>query len=64
MTTIELIFAVFGWIFGLISAVCAIIQSVLKNKYKKLYNKQLYNNQSATAGNDAMITQIGGINIE
>lgn len=59
MTTIELIFAVSGWIFGLISAVCAIIQSALKSKYKKLYN-----NQSATAGKDATITQIGGINIE
>lgn len=64
MTTIELIFAIFGWVFGLISTVCAIIQSVLKNKYKQLYKKQLYNNQSVTAGNDAKITQIGGINIE
>lgn len=61
MTTIELVFAIFGWVFGLISAVCAIIQSVLKNKYKKLYNKQLYNNQNATAGDDSTITQIGGI---
>ena len=57
MTTIELIFEISGWIFGAIASVCAIIQTRQKNKYKKLYNSQ-----SATAGNNSTITQIGGIN--
>lgn len=59
MTTIELIFAVSGWIFGLISTICAIIQSVSKSKYKKLYK-----NQKASAGKESIISQIGGIKID
>lgn len=59
MTTLELIFAISGWIFGLITTICAIIQTISKNKYKKLCNKQV-----ADAGDIAIISQIGGIKID
>lgn len=59
MTTLELIFAIFDGVFGLISTVCAIIQTISKNKYKKLCNKQV-----ADAGDGATISQIGGIIID
>lgn len=56
MDTFELIISVSGWIFGLISCVCAIIQTISKNKYKKLITKQ-----KIKADKDAKVTQIGGI---
>lgn len=56
MDTFELIIGVSGWIFGLISCVCAIIQTISKNKYKKLITKQ-----KIKADKDAKVTQIGGI---
>ncbi|GHV83965.1 hypothetical protein AGMMS50212_13050 [Spirochaetia bacterium] len=52
----DFFFSVSGWIFGLISCVAAIIQTVEKNKYKAIVN-----NQKAKAGNNSPVTQIGGI---
>lgn len=56
MDTFEFIISISGWIFGLISCICAVIQTVSKNKYKKLVTKQ-----KVKASKDAKVTQIGGI---
>ena len=51
-----------GWIFGMISCICAIIQTVLKNKYKKI-SENNYNHikQKAVAkGNGEVSQKIGG----
>lgn len=41
MTTLELIFAIFGWVFGLISTVCAIIQTISKTNIKNYATNKL-----------------------
>lgn len=59
MDTLEFIISISGWLFGLISCVCAVIQTISKNKYKKLVTKQ-----KVKAGNGSTITQIGGIGFD
>ena len=56
MDKFDFVISISGWIFGLISCICAVIQTISKNKYKKLITKQ-----KVKAGKDAKVTQIGGI---
>lgn len=44
-----------GWIFGLVSCVCAIIQTISKKKYKNQY-------LNAKAKNNSSVIQIGELN--
>lgn len=59
MDKLEFAISISGWIFGFISCICAVIQTISKNKYKKLVTKQ-----KVKAGKDSTITQIGGISFE
>jgi hypothetical protein len=55
--TLELFIEISGWIFGFISCVIAIFQTISKRKYKQLNAKQ-----SLEAGDYSNNIQIGGIN--
>lgn len=57
MDKFDFVISISGWIFGLISCICAVIQTISKNKYKK----QLITKQKVKAGKHAQVTQIGGI---
>lgn len=60
----QLFFEISGWIFGLISCIVAVIQTIEKNKYKKIINSQKAGKystvQQARTGDDSTITQVGG----
>ena len=62
----QMFFEISGWIFGLVSCIVAIIQTVSKNKYKKIVYKQKSGansiNQYAHTGSCSNIIQIGGDN--
>jgi len=57
-------FEISGWVFGLVSFVVAIIQTIGKNKYKKIVGNLRTGDdstvQQAKAGKNSTITQTGG----
>lgn len=60
MNNIDSFITISGWLFGLISCVCAIIQTIQKNKYKK----QIYNQKINAKDTNGSVIQIGGIDVE